>query len=79
MANTKLSGSCAAIIWSGHTVGTILGIYYLLSALKVRRLDAGIFGGCGPSLKVVLALIGAICEASLLLGSAGHYSIDSFL
>lgn len=79
LSNTKLSGSCAAMIWSGHTVGTILGIYYLLSALRVRRLDAGIFCGGGPSLKVVIALMGSICEASLLLGSAGHYSIDCFL
>ena len=28
LAGASLNGSCAAMIWSGHTAGVILAIYY---------------------------------------------------
>jgi hypothetical protein len=38
LAGSNVNGSCAAMIWSGHTAGTILSLYYLFVALDLEFL-----------------------------------------
>lgn len=79
LAGSSPNGSCAAMIWSGHTAGTILGIYYTLIALDLECLRPGLFLGRGPSRMVGVVMFGAVGETALLLGNNAHYSIDCYL
>lgn len=67
LENLNLMGSCAAMIWSGHTVGTMLGTYYACRA-------ANIAGACLPA-----ALLAALVESALLIADAAHYTVDCYL
>lgn len=70
------NGSCAAMIWSGHVVGTILGVYF---ACRAHGLNRGVFRGGGPAWCTSLALAAALLESTLLLADASHYTVDCYL
>lgn len=78
----KPTGSCAAMIWSGHTFHTVLGVYIITCVLEKdfgwRALSKPICG-CGPKLRIVVWLSSGIVIAVPLLLNKAHYPVDIFL
>lgn len=76
------AGSCAAMLWSGHTFHTLLGIFTICTALsegwKMKVLTAPTCGN-GPEVRTWLMLLGAFVIAVLLLANKGHYTVDILL
>lgn len=77
LSNFQLNGSCAAMMWSGHTTTTMLGVYFACRACGLDR------GACrhdtGPTWCTLLALLAATFETALLLADAAHYTNDCYI
>lgn len=76
-----LMGTCTAMMWSGHTQQTMLGIYGLLSGLERRWPKSFLTRKIGKkysgvSVKTVIVNFSALIEGILLICNFGHYASD---
>jgi hypothetical protein len=62
------TGSCAAMMWSGHTAQTIIATYFACRAFDAVLLRATCF-----------AAVAGACEMALLLADSGHYTVDCYM
>jgi len=76
------TGTCAAMVWSGHTVHTMLGVYALFTALERTYPGLKNFWNSNrylPSGKSAAIILIGIIEGLLLLFNFGHYTLDIYL
>jgi len=77
------TGSCVAMIWSGHVFHTMLGSYMLGLVVEAQwpRFRRRLCKSCStaPLLKTVIVTTLALGEMSLLVLDKGHYTVDMFL
>jgi len=76
----NLTGSCAAMIWSGHTMHTLLAAYMLGKGLEK---DFPSLAGpriCGVfHVKSVIVILLGLIEAFFLVMAHAHYTVDMLL
>jgi len=75
----NLTGSCAAMIWSGHTLHTLLACYMLGKAFEVdyKNLRFRFLGVV--HVKSVLCVFIGLLEAFFLVMAHAHYTVDMLL
>jgi len=77
------TGSCVAMIWSGHVFHMMIGGYMIGLVLEERfpGLKRRTFWGSrsAPLLKSVVVVVLACIEMSILVIDKGHYTVDMFL
>lgn len=82
--NINPTGSCAAMLWSGHTFHCMLGVYVLSQVLE-EHYDGNQWwskhpcGLAGPSVRTLMTVFSGIVLGSMLLANKGHYTVDIFL
>jgi len=78
--SVNLTGSCVAMIWSGHTIHTMLGTYATCTIVGRHYGCAGFLrrtcNGSGPEGRTVVMWLAATLVAALLLLNKGHYTVD---
>jgi len=70
------SGTCAAMMWSGHTVHSILGAYTLLTAMERTYPSMKKRGNEFIKLKTLVIYCWGFIQALLLIFNHGHYTSD---
>jgi len=76
------SGTCAAMMWSGHTVHTLLAAYTFVTALERRYPAIKKFWKRSirsMSGKTIVVYMWGLLQALLLLLNHGHYTSDIFV
>lgn len=90
MAETMMStglGTCSAMIWSGHTSHTMLGVWMLCTLWHrnygtewlLEKPTILSFFCLDASWRTIFSLIGAFLVGPMILLTRGHYTVDVFL
>lgn len=72
-------GGCASMMWSGHTVHTLIGAFFFLSVLELEFPRVGRvlkMEYLGISIKMWLTWTMGLIEAVMLIFGHGHYTVD---
>lgn len=69
------TGTCTAMMWSGHVQQTMMGVHFLISGCE-RRWPSCKRRICCLSVKAILVNISAVVLTVMLLCNNGHYSSD---
>lgn len=77
------TGSCVAMIWSGHVFHMMIG-GYMIGLVLEQQFPALKRRACwgtpsAPLLKSVIVIVLAVFETSILVIDKGHYTVDMFL
>jgi len=74
------AGTCADMIWSGHTANSMYGMHLILSVLE-RRFPGAFWTSscCGVRVKTLVVGLTGLIIANLALLNRIHYSVDVWL
>jgi len=72
-------GSCAEMMWSGHTVHTMLSTHLIVTIIEQESPVRYIGSRNMWSVKTFIVLMSGLIEGALILSVADHYTVDVFV